>query len=136
MSYKGPYKKSNSEINDIANGFETHSSISHRFKHPIDEHLAAANEKKLRAKKAKEAAALRLEAGRVTMKQMKRSISSDVERSIGHALQQTFKPMQRILRTDETELDAMVKPGLHRAESRGAADRAAERLRSVMMAEM
>ena len=130
------YKKSNSEINDIANGFETHSSISHRFKHPIDEHLAAANEKKLRAKKAKEAAALRLEAGRVTMKQMKRSISSDVERSIGQALQQTFKPMQRILRTDETELDAMVKPGLHRAESRGAADRAAERLRSDLMAEM
>lgn len=130
------YKKSNSEINDIANGFETHSSISHRFKQPIDAHVAAANADKERLKKAKAAAALRLEAGRVTMKQMKRSISSDVERSVGKALENTFKPIQHLLRTDETKLDAMVKPGLHHAESSFAADAAAHRLRHDLMEEM
>jgi hypothetical protein len=130
------YKKSNSEINDIANGFEAHSSISHRFKKPIDAHVAAANAEKERVKKAKAAAALRLEAGRVTMKEMKRSISSDVERSVGKALEHTFQPIQRMLRTDETKIDAMVKPGLHHAESSGAADDAAQSLRHDLMKEM
>ncbi len=130
------YKQSNNEINDIANGFEAHSSISHRFKHHIDKDEAATHAKKEQIKKAKAAAALRLEAGRVSMVQMKHSISADVEQSIGQALEHTFKPMQHILRKDEVSLDAMVKPGLHEAESNHAADSAAHRLRSDLMSEM
>jgi hypothetical protein len=130
------YKQSNNEINDIANGFESHSSISHRFKHHIDKDKAATHAKNEQIKKAKAAAALRLEAGRVSMAQMKHSISVDVEQSIGQALAHTFKPMQHILRKDEVSLDAMVKPGVHQAESNHAADSAAHRLRSDLMGEM
>jgi len=130
------YKQSNNEINDIANGFEAHSSISHRFKHHIDKDEAATHAKNEEMKKAKAAAALRLEAGRVSMAQMKHSISADVEQSIGQALEHTFKPMQHILRKDEVSLDAMVKPGLHEAESNHAADSAAHRLRSDLKSEM
>ena len=35
------YKKNNAEINDIANGFEAHSSLSHKVSNPPQRRAAA-----------------------------------------------------------------------------------------------
>mmetsp|Transcript_72078 Transcript_72078/g.192649 ORF Transcript_72078/g.192649 Transcript_72078/m.192649 type:complete len:454 (+) Transcript_72078:21-1382(+) len=132
MSFRH-YKQNNNEINNIANGFESHSSISHRFKSSIDKDVDAKRARKESIKKAKAAAALRLEAGRLSKNEMKKTISRQVEHSISKALEQTFIPIQGILRKDETKLDVLTKPGIHAAAINHAADDAAGHLRQSLM---
>uniref|UniRef100_A0A7S4P0M3 Uncharacterized protein n=1 Tax=Guillardia theta TaxID=55529 RepID=A0A7S4P0M3_GUITH len=107
MSFRH-YKQSNNEINELANGFESHSSLSHRLRSSINMRKARMARAHLSEKKRHEASALRLEAGRLSRRRMLRSTAERASRKIGAALTQTFKPIQSMLHRDEITLDDML----------------------------
>eukprot|EP00960_Hanusia_phi_P030362 748545-Hanusia_phi.AAC.4 len=107
MSFRH-YKQSNNEINELANGFESHSSLSHRVRSSINRRKARLAQAHLTAKKHHEASALRLEAGRLSRKRMLRSTAARASRKIGVALTQTFRPIQSMMHKDEITLDDML----------------------------
>lgn len=63
------------EIKNIANGFETHSSFSHRVQKSINKDEAQSRKQTDQANRRSEASALRLEAGRVSRDQMMHQVT-------------------------------------------------------------
>lgn len=80
-----------------------------------------------------EAAALRLEAGRKSRDEMEQKVESDSEGTIARALEETFGPMQKLLRSDEIKLDKLDKRGERRMEEDSIADADALKLKAEMI---
>jgi len=130
------YKKNNQEIKNIANGFETHSSFSHRVQKSINKDEAQSRKQTDQANRRSEASALRLEAGRVSRDQMMHQAEVAAEKHLGAALTSTLKPIQAMLKRDEVTLDGMVsKKKTHEIENR-IADAAAHRAEHVLMGDL
>ncbi len=72
------YKSSNREIQELAHGFESHASVSHKFKNDVNSDVAGSRAQRAHSDKESEAAALRLEAGRKTRDEMMRSVQRQV----------------------------------------------------------
>eukprot|EP00286_Rhodomonas_abbreviata_P020844 CAMPEP_0181296456 /NCGR_PEP_ID=MMETSP1101-20121128/4714_1 /TAXON_ID=46948 /ORGANISM="Rhodomonas abbreviata, Strain Caron Lab Isolate" /LENGTH=437 /DNA_ID=CAMNT_0023401323 /DNA_START=100 /DNA_END=1410 /DNA_ORIENTATION=+ len=127
------YHKSNQEIKNIANGFETHSSFSHKVQSSIDQDEQRSREQKERGDRKSAAAALRLEAGRVSRKQMMQATERASEATIAKALSQTLKPIQALLHRDEITLDGMLSKKQERDEEERTADDASARANDSLM---
>ncbi len=130
------YKSSNREIQELAHGFESHASVSSRFKSDVNSAVAGSLAQQAYTNKQSEAAALRLEAGRKTRDEMMRSVERQSESSIGRALETTFRPIQKLLRKDEIKLDDMYSRKKQLARETKVADDAANKVVEEMKAKM
>lgn len=75
---------------------------------------------------------MRLEAGRHTRHEMEKHVETRSEGTIARALEMTFKPMQKLLRGDEVELDKLVSHGAVHMEEDAYADAAARKIEKEM----
>lgn len=105
-----------------------------RFKSDVSKDVAGSRQRQALDQKQREAAALRLEAGRKTRDEMMKKVENEAVGTIALALERTFKPMQSMLYKDETELDALAARKQQLAEQDGIADRAARRINTEIKA--
>jgi len=126
------YKKSSTEIGDIANGFEAHSSLSHKVRSSINRANAHRENALSSEGKRGAAAAILLETGRVSRGHMLRETVRKTEANVGRVLVKTFRPLQGVLRGDEKRLDRMME----QRHTLQAADDEAHRLNRELRAKM
>lgn len=118
------YKSANKQISEMQDGFEAHSSMSHRVMKSIGSSEAQSRRKA--AAKRQEASALRLEAGRYSRSAMLRRTEHKIEGKIGRGLVRTFGPIKKILHHDEKVLDNLVSPRKQREQRNEIVDDAAQ----------
>ena len=104
-----------------------------RFESTVDKDTKGVSENARHKSRSMEAAALRLEAGRKSRDEMEQKVESESEGTIARALEETFKPMQKLLHKDEIRLDKLDERGERRMMEDSIADKDALKLKAEML---